>query len=115
MGTNRQDVFNTWRKLRALTRKWDLKSLEDSIKELSSILVLKDYIEIDNPFYLGEINNPETKKIVPSYFSVEALTNLTLKTPAANGYLKFHKKNYQKEIKKEIGTDWNKYSKESEI
>ena len=110
-GANRNEVFNTWRKLRAYTRQYDLNSIEDTIEDFTSGIILKDYIRLDNPFYLGHIENPEIEKIVPSHFSVEALTNLTLDNPAAFGYLKFHKKRYQEVVRKEIGGDWRKFSK----
>ena len=64
--------------------------------------VLKNYLEIDPPFYLGEIGSHEIEKIVPKSFSVEALSDLSLKEPAASGYLKFNKKEYQEKIQKEF-------------
>ena len=85
--------------------------MQNYIKDLTSKSVLKDYIKLDKPFYLGDINNPESEKIIPTHFSVEALSNLTLEAPAAHGYLKFHKRKYQEVIKKEIGGDWKKFSK----
>jgi len=109
--SDRSEVFRAWLKLRGSTRNWNLETIEEYLKDLTSKNTLKEYIKLDKPFYLGDIKNPETEKIIPSHFSVEALSNLTLDTPAANGYLKFHKKGYQENIREELGGDWRKFSK----
>jgi len=111
LSANKSEVFRAWRRLRGSTRNWNLETMQNYIKDLTSKSVLKDYIKLDKPFYLGDIKNPESEKIIPTHFSVEALSNLTLEAPAAHGYLKFHKRKYQEIIKKEIGGDWKKFSK----
>jgi len=111
LSADKSEVFRAWRRLRGSTRNWNLETMQNYIKDLTSKSVLKDYIKLDKPFYLGDIKNPESEKIIPTHFSVEALSNLTLEAPAAHGYLKFHKRKYQEIIKKEIGGDWKKFSK----
>lgn len=110
-GPNRTEVFRAWRKLRGSTRNWNLETIQDYLKDLTSKFTLQDYIKLDKPFYLGDIKNPESEKIVPTHFSVEALSDLTLDAPAAHGYLKFHKKKYQEIIRNKIGDNWDKFSK----
>ncbi len=108
---NKAEVFRAWRRLLGSTRNWNLETMQSYLKDLTSKFTLKDYIKLDKPFYLGDIKNPESEKIVPTHFSVEAISDLTLEAPAAHGYLQFHKKKYQEIVRKEIGREWNKFSK----
>lgn len=108
-GSDRHKLFQKWKKFRIASRKWDITDLEKTIKRLSSKILVKDFIKLDDPFYLGEIKNPNKEKVIPSHFTVEALTNLTLDNPVANGYLKFHKKKYQTKVKEEMTFDLDKY------
>lgn len=108
-GIDRNLLFRKWTKFRISSRKWEVSDLQKMYEDLISKIFVEDCIVLDEPFYLGEIKNPYTSKVIPSHFTAEALANLTLDNPAANGYLKFQKKRYKEKIKDEIFGDWDKF------
>ena len=104
--SDRIKLFSAWMKYRRSIHNINKEELENFFRELAKKFFLKNYIEIDLPFYLGEIGSHEIEKIIPKSFSVEAMSDLSLKEPAASGYLKFNKKEYQKKIQEEIKENW---------
>ena len=90
--SDRQKLFSAWRKYKRSIHNINKEELENFFLDLAKKFYLKSYIEIDPPFYLGDIGSHEIEKIIPTSFSVEALSDLSLKEPAASGYLKFNKK-----------------------
>ena len=108
-GMDRNLLFRKWTKFRISSRKWEVSDLHKMYEDLISKIFIMDCIVLDEPFYLGEIKNPYTSKVIPSHFTAEALANLTLDNPAANGYLKFHKRRYKEKVKDEIFGDWDKF------
>lgn len=100
--SDRIKLFSAWMKYKRSIHDINKDEIENFFREVTKKFFLKNYIEIDPPFYLGEIGSHEIEKIVPKSFSVEALSDLSLKEPAASGYLKFNKKEYKKKVHEEI-------------
>jgi len=103
---DRGEIHKALYEYRIKAQKIDKNEIEDFFERLIEKFTLIDYLEIDQPFQVGEISNPDTTNIIPKNFSVEAITDLNLKRPAASGYLKFHKKSYQEKIRREIKDKW---------
>ncbi len=105
-GGDRARLFRTWYQYRKASHHVDKEELEHYFKDLSKSIFLKQYIDIDSPFYIGEVGSHKIENIIPKSFSVEAMANLSLRKPAASGYLIFNKKEYQEKVKKEINNRW---------
>jgi len=73
------------------------------IQRLTARDIVGQHIEIDKPYNVGNIDQPEKfVGIVPQNIKVQALTTLTLRNPAALGYLKFKRKMYMDKLKSEF-------------
>ncbi len=100
-GKDRETMRRAWTKFRKETSmsSRDIGLIfDDVIKNLQ----LKNYIKVDDPFCCGEIGQVDKRNYIPSNFSVEAVTQLSLKKPAANGYLQFEKERFKDEVKKRL-------------
>ncbi|KKK52300.1 hypothetical protein LCGC14_3106310, partial [marine sediment metagenome] len=62
--SNRIKLFSAWMRYRRSVNNVDKEELENFFRDLAKKFYLKDYIEIDPPFYLGEISSHEVEKIV---------------------------------------------------
>jgi hypothetical protein len=104
-GRDREEVMRTWRQLRSLRRtsKISVDEIIEAIYRLTSPEVFSRFLGVDEPYILGEIRREERfKGTFPERMYTEARTYLTLKRPAATGYLSFRKKDYTETIKKEF-------------
>lgn len=73
------------------------------IRRLTSRETVKEYIQIDNPYELGDVVQPDKYvDLVPQSITIRAITRLTLKNPTASGYLIFKKKRYTEKLKTEF-------------
>lgn len=94
------DVRDSWLNLRKMKgSKITVKDLTDTIKTLSDIEFFSEFVEIDNPYNMGEIKNNEPHQTIPQKMYAEAITRLNLKKPIAEGYMTFRKENYVNSIK----------------
>lgn len=105
-GADRQKLFQKWMKYRK-TLKIDRDEITNYFENLLDQLDLYNYILLDDPFYIGSIGETKAKKIIPSSFSVDAITDLSFRKPAASGYLKFHKKNFKEDLRIELKERWD--------
>jgi len=106
MGSDRNKLFRTWLRYRRSARDLNKEEVENYFKNLVEKFYLKDYLKVDSPFIISDIGTHKIQEIIPLSFNVEAITNLSLKKPAASGYLEFNKENYQKKIREELKEKW---------
>lgn len=102
---DRQKVFRKWLKYYKSMK----VNRDDIVKYFDNLLrerYLYDFIKVDEPFSVRDVKKPDTSDIIPSFFNVEAITDLTFQNPTASGYLYFHKKNFQKNIRNELKERW---------
>lgn len=105
-GSDRQKLFQKWLKYR-YSLKLDKDELTNYFENLMNQFDLYNYIEIEEPFYFGSLGGTSANKIIPSSFSVDAITDLSFNKPAAKGYLKFHKVNFKKDLRNELKDRWD--------
>lgn len=105
-GTDRQKLFQKWLKYRR-SLKLDRDELTNYFENLMQRFNLYNYIVIDEPFYFGSVGRANANKIIPSSFSVDAITDLSFSKPAAKGYLKFHKVNFKNDLRNELNERWD--------
>ncbi|MEW6042929.1 MAG: hypothetical protein AB1608_01555 [Thermoproteota archaeon] len=73
------------------------------IQRLTARDVIRQHIEIDRPYDVGNIDQPEKYVgIVPQSIKVQAITRLTLRTPLASGYLVFKREKYMNKLRTEF-------------
>lgn len=95
------DVRKGWLNMRSVRNsKISAEELVAIFKKLTNDEFFSRFIEIDNPYYLGEIRNKNPHQAIPQNIYAEAQTRLTLKQPNAEGYMTFKKENYVECIKK---------------
>ncbi len=105
-GSDRQKLFQKWIKYRR-SLKLDRDEIIKYFENLMDNFNLYNYVLIDDPFYIGRLGRVDVNKIVPSSFSVDAITDLSFSKPAASGYLKFHKKNFKEDLRIELKERWD--------
>ena len=103
-GRDRGKLYKVWPKMRRISRtKASADEIVDLIYKLTAGDFFSQFLVVDDPYTLGEIRREETfKGTFPEKMRVEACTCLTLKQPAAAGYLTFKKKDYTKTVEKEF-------------
>lgn len=73
------------------------------IRHLTSKETVREYIQIDNPYELGDVVQPDKYvDLIPQSITIRAITRLTLKNPTASGHLIFKKKAYAEKLKTEF-------------
>jgi len=73
------------------------------IQRLTGREIIRQHIEIDRPYDIGNINQPEKYiGIVPQSIKVQALTRLTLRMPIASGHLIFKREKYMDKLRSEF-------------
>jgi hypothetical protein len=98
---DRNEIQRAWINLREVTgtSKIQVGDIIRAVYDLTLGNLFAEYLFVDTPYSLGEIKREERfMGIFPEKMSVEALADLTLKQPVANGYLTFKKKEYTKKI-----------------
>lgn len=104
--TDRQAWFRAMQAYKARSRilpDHDPSSFARLIGALTSKETIEEYVTIDRPYGLGEIRSPEKYHgIVPQSVTISAVTSLTLRNPAATGYLSFNKKSYIEKLRSEF-------------
>lgn len=104
-GRDREEIGRAWREMRGTTKesKISVDEIVDIIYKLTNSEVFSRFLTLDSPYTVGEIRREETfKGTFPERMYVEASTYLTLKQPAATGYLTFKKKDYTETVEKEF-------------
>lgn len=98
---NWEDVRRGWLNMRSVRKsRITVEELIGIFKKLTTDEFFSDFIDIDNPYFLGEVKNNEPYHAIPQNIYAEAHTRLTLKQPTAEGYMTFKKENYVECIKK---------------
>lgn len=65
--------------------------------------VISKYVDIDRPYDLGSIHQPEKYVgVIPQSINVQAITRLTLRSPMADGYLIFKRELYMEKLRSEF-------------
>jgi len=104
--TDRQAWFHAMRSYKAQSRilpGYDPRTFRRLVDALTSREIIAKYVTVDRPYGLGEIRPPEKYHgIVPQSVTVSAVTSLTLRDPAATGYLSFNKKSYIEKLRSEF-------------
>lgn len=105
--TDRQEWYHAMRDYKAQHKAqhqalpdYNPESFTRLIDTLTSRETIAEYISVDRPYGLGEIRPPERYHgIVPQSVTISAITSLTLRDPAAVGYLSFNKKSYTEKLR----------------
>ncbi|MFX1298103.1 MAG: hypothetical protein ACFFD2_25035, partial [Promethearchaeota archaeon] len=105
-GSDRHKLFQKWMKYRH-SLKIDRDEITKYFENLLEQFDLYNYILLDDPFFIGNIGGTKVDKIIPSSFSVDAITDLSFRKPVASGYLKFHKKNFKEDLRTELKERWD--------
>jgi hypothetical protein len=102
-GKSRDDLFRAWMNMKIVSRESEL-SVDEVIKLIETLTsgeLFSRYVTVDSPYELGDIRRDALfKEFLPERMAVEAKTLLNLKRPTATGYLSFHKKKYEEELRK---------------
>ena len=103
---DRHEWFRAMRAYKAHSRSVP-EHYSDSFLRLINTLTRKDvigkHITVDHPYGLGDVSEPEIYHgLVPQSVTINAVTDLTLRSPAAKGYLKFNKKSYIERLRSEF-------------
>lgn len=104
-GRDREEVWRAWGEMHRLTKesKISVEEIVDIIYKLTTGETFSKFLTVDRPYIIGEIMREETfKRTFPDRMHVETCTYLTLKQPAATGFLTFKKKDYIETVKKEF-------------
>lgn len=73
------------------------------IQRLTTRDFIRQHIEIDRPYDVGNIDQPEKYAgIVPQSIKVQTITKLSLRDPLASGYLVFKREKYMEKLKSEF-------------
>ena len=73
------------------------------IQRVTAKDMIRKYVEIDRPYDVGNIAQPEKYVgVIPQSISVQAITRLTLRNPLANGYLVFKRESYMDKLRSEF-------------
>ena len=73
------------------------------VSRLTAREVVEEYVTVDRPYRLGTVRTPEHRHgAVPQCITINAATKLTLRSPAAKGYLRFNKKEYVERLRSEF-------------
>ena len=98
---DKEEVTKAWLNMHSIKNsKIDADELITLFKNLTATEFFSEFIEIDNPYNLGEVKNKEPYQTIPENMYAEACTRLSLKKPTAEGYLTFKKEEYVDSIKK---------------
>ncbi len=103
---DRQEWFRSMRDYRAQSRilpNYDANAFIRLVNWLTSKEVIERYVTVDRPYGLGTVQPPERYHgVVPQSIEINAVTELTLRSPTSKGYLKFNKKDYIKKLRSEF-------------
>jgi len=104
-GKDKEEVQRAWRNVRQVTQtsKVSVEEIIDTIYKLTSGEAFGAYLNLEQPYRLGEIRREEIYTTpFPARMAVEATTELGLQKPTATGYLTFKKKAYTEKIKETL-------------
>lgn len=102
---DREEVAKAWGELRRTKEKFkfSISDLVNMIHRLTADNTFSKFLYLDEPYSIGEIRREEAfRGTFPERMYTEAITFLSLKQPAAKGYLSFKKKDYTEAIKNEF-------------
>lgn len=73
------------------------------IQRVTARDIIQKYIEVDQPYNVGTIEQPEKYVgVIPQSIKVQAITRLNLRNPLANGYLVFKRESYMNKLRSEF-------------
>jgi hypothetical protein len=73
------------------------------IQRVTARDTLQKYIEVDQPYDVGNIEQPEKYVgVVPQSIKVQAITRLNLRNPLSSGYLVFKRESYMEKLRSEF-------------
>jgi hypothetical protein len=112
-GRSRGDWIKKAGKYREELRKSGPEVMEfvEFVGNLVSGDYFRDFIQIDDPFQIANIEAKQDFVVIPESVSVDVFSKLTLDVPVVEGYLLFERNRYDKAIKLRIDKEFGKKSK----
>lgn len=104
-GKDREQLYRAWAEFRRSQQDPGC-TMDEFVKIIGNLTtgeLFEKYIHINDPFNIKNIIRDNSNNILPSYMSVQAITNLNLEKYAADGELIFEKKKYIDDIKGSMG------------
>ena len=84
---------------------YDAESFAGLVNRLTSREVIERYVTVDRPYRLGAMQLADHYHgVVPQSITVGAATDLTLRSPAAKGLLRFRRQDYVERLRTEFKT-----------